>query len=67
MHKTRFETLKVGDIIRYNSSGETYVIIYDFVSGFVVTRTTTATNPIEWTLVRKGVPALGEKEGTGAR
>ena len=53
-----FVELKVGDTIRHKTSGESYVVIYPLIPwGFVVERTTTATHPGEWVLVRKGIPA----------
>jgi hypothetical protein len=62
MHEDWFKDLKVGDVIRNNRSGDTFVVNYAARLGFVVTRTITATNAREWTLIRKGIPALEAKE-----
>lgn len=57
-----FADLKEGDIIRHKSSGEAYIVVYKMAPwGVVISRTKTATNPTEWILVRKGIPALEEK------
>jgi len=62
MNAEWFQGLKEGDIIRHKSSGEAYTVVYKLNPwGVVISRTKTATNPGEWILVSKSVPALEDE------
>ena len=54
MNEIDIKSLQIGDIIRNEGSGLTYVIIHAAPKEFpVAIRTLTVTQPSEWTLIAK--------------